>query len=88
MSWQSKNINLGEVLSGTQVPFTFVYVGEKEIQSSSTNCTCTTSVVDGSRITGHFKPSRKYSGKRKTQNITVTFTDGTVDTVSVQADVK
>jgi hypothetical protein len=90
MSWVSKNLNLGVVASGAKIPFEFVYTGpvdSKYIVGASSMCTCTTAVSEKDRITGTLKPNRKYVGKTMTKNITVTFNDGTTDTVTVSAKV-
>lgn len=88
MSWVSKSINLGVVTVGADVPFEFIYQGTKTVTGATGTCNCTVASHSANRVSGKFISKRGMASKTKvTKNITVTFNDGSSETLTVEAKV-
>ncbi len=87
-SWDRTGITYTNVAPGSKQSFTFTYSGSNIIKNVATSCSCTAAVHQGNVINGSITADKDLSrtaGAQATMSKTVTvhFTDGTKDTLTV-----
>jgi hypothetical protein len=92
MDWNRITLNFGVVAPGSKQDYSFTYLGSKKIKSTTASCGCTSSILEGNKVSGVLTLPTDYSHATTdltstTKTVTAVFDDGTKQELSVACKV-